>query len=129
MRAIEHSRALTSPARAGLTLFPVATPASDEQKRDLEHRLDSQAFMTSFWIDDDNDVVVDYPVSYSHGLLAGQFVTVLRRFGSMLDFFIRAKNDDGFILFGSTPPRPEEDDDTDPDALRGSTREGARLLN
>jgi hypothetical protein len=114
-----------------MTYFPVSPHASDEQKRDLEHRLNSQIFMASFSIDDDDDLAVNYPLPYGHGLIAGQFMAILHRFGSMLDFVIGTKNEDGLILFGSKPPQPEEndDDDDDSDSSRGSTHEGARLLN
>ena len=112
-----------------MTFFPMASHAGESQKRDFEHRLNTQVFMASFSVDDDSDLVVHYPLPYGHGLIAGQFMAVLHRFASMLDFVIRTKNEDGLILFGSNAPQPEENDDNDPDLSRDSTGEGVRLLN
>ncbi|WP_429347249.1 YbjN domain-containing protein [Paraburkholderia sp. Clong3] len=112
-----------------MTFFPVAPHAAEKQKRDFEHRLNMQVFMASFSVDDDNDLVVHYPLPYGHGLIAGQFMAVLHRFASMLEFVIGTKNKDGLILFGSNTPQPEENDDNDPDPSRDPTDAVARLLN
>ncbi|GJH02766.1 YbjN domain-containing protein [Paraburkholderia terrae] len=112
------------------TYFPVALHACSEKKRELEHGLNSQVFMASFWIDSDNDLVVDYPLSYGHGLIAGNFMAVPHRFASMLDFVIREKNDEGLILLGPKAAHASNEDEIDPEGTPVvGMSESARLLN
>ncbi|GJH13607.1 hypothetical protein CBA19CS11_32235 [Caballeronia novacaledonica] len=111
------------------TYFPIALHASGKQKRELEHGLNSQVFMASFWIDGDNDLVVDYPLPFGRGLIAGNFMAVLHRFASILDFLIREKNDEGLILLGPNAVHASNDEEIDPDDKPVQMTEGASLLN
>ncbi|BBQ03277.1 hypothetical protein BSFA1_84050 (plasmid) [Burkholderia sp. SFA1] len=112
-----------------MTFFPMASHAGEQLKREFEHKLNTEVFMASFSVDHENDLVVHYPLPYGHGLIAGQFMAVLHRFASMLDFVIETKNDDGLILLGPNAPQHQENDVDDPDCSRDSAGEGARLLN
>lgn len=85
--------------------------------------------MASFCVDHENDLVVHYPLPYAHGLIAGQFMAVVHRFASMLDFIIETKNEDGLILLGPKSPQHQEDDEDDPDRSRDAAGDGARMLN
>lgn len=111
------------------TYFPVALHISGEQKRELEHSLNSQVFMASFWIDGDNDLVVDYPLPFGYGLIAGNFMAVLHRFASMLDFVIREKNNEGLILLGPNAAHASNEEEMDPDDKSVQITESASLLN
>ncbi|WP_245004450.1 YbjN domain-containing protein [Paraburkholderia sacchari] len=112
-----------------LTYLPVAKDAFEEQKREFEHRLNAEVFMASFWLDDDNDLVVDYSMTYVHGLIAGQFMVILHRFASMLEYVMGSKNEDGLIILGQKSKQEEQVDDGEPtDSGRPST-DAARLLN
>lgn len=38
---------------------------------------------------------------YTHGLIAGNFVSIVNRFASLLEFIVQTYNDDGLIDFGA----------------------------
>ncbi len=52
---------------------------------DLVNTLNSDVFLASFNIDSDNDLIVNYLMSYERGLILSQFARIVRRFSGMLD--------------------------------------------
>ncbi|QCP51602.1 hypothetical protein FAZ95_01230 [Trinickia violacea] len=112
-----------------ITYLPVAKDAFEEQKREFEHRLNAEVFMASFWLDDDNDLVVDYPMTYVHGLIAGQFMVNLHRFASMLEYVTGSKNEDGLITLDQKNEQQEQVNDGEPTDSCRLTSHAARLLN
>ncbi|SAL45189.1 hypothetical protein AWB74_01938 [Caballeronia arvi] len=93
-----------------VTYLPAAREAMRWRKRDFEHRLNSEVFMGSFWIDGEDDLVAEYLMSYRLGLIAGQFMAILHRYASMLEHVMAAKNDEGLVAFGQTPHLTGDDD-------------------
>ncbi|MBN3792654.1 YbjN domain-containing protein [Burkholderia sp. Ac-20353] len=112
-----------------MTYLPVAKDASDEQKREREHRLNAEVFMASFWLDGDNDLVVDYPLSYGHGLIPGQFMTIVHRFGSILEHVMGTKNEDGLITLGQKCQEQEQEDGSDLASFDRCSGDGVRLVH
>jgi hypothetical protein len=112
-----------------ITYLPVAKDAFEQQKRDCEHRLNAEVFMASFWLDDDNDLVVDYPMTYVHGLIAGQFMVILHRFASMLEYVMSSKNEDGLITLGQKSEEQEQVNEGELTDSRRLTTGAVRLLN
>lgn len=50
-----------------------------------------------FTVDADEALTVAYVLPYTHGLIAGNFVSVANRFASLLEFVVHSYNDDGLI--------------------------------
>ncbi|TCG09262.1 hypothetical protein BZM27_06350 [Paraburkholderia steynii] len=82
------------------TYFPLSGLASTDQKQSLARRLNEEVFLPVFAIDRDGDLTIGYVLPYVHGLIAGNFVSVVNRFSSVLDFIVHTYNDDGLIDFG-----------------------------
>jgi len=82
------------------TYLPLRNDESRSNKLALEHRLNGFIFLPTFSLDTDEDLTVSYVLPYQHGLIAGQFAAIVRRFGSMLDYVVRAQNEEGLIDFG-----------------------------
>lgn len=61
--------------------------------------------MPTFSIDQDEDLTVMYVLPYEHGLIAGNFVAVINRFGSMLEYVVQSINEDGLIYFDGPATR------------------------
>jgi hypothetical protein len=57
-------------------------------------------FLPVFNVDADADLTVAYVMPYGGGLIAGNFVSVVNRFASLLEFIVQTYNDDGLIDFG-----------------------------
>lgn len=77
------------------------------KKLELEHQLNASIFLAAFNLDEDEDLNVTYLMPYGHGLIAGQFAAIVRRFGSILDYVVQTQNDDGLIDFEERrTPRP-----------------------
>ncbi|EIM98544.1 hypothetical protein WQE_23488 [Paraburkholderia hospita] len=83
------------------TYLPLNRLASFDQKQGLARRLNEEVFLPVFAIDRDDDLTVAYVLPYTHGLIAGNFVSVVIRFASLLDFIVRTYNDNGLIDFGA----------------------------
>ena len=112
-----------------ITYLPVAKDAFEEQKCEFEHRLNAEVFMASFWLDDDNDLVVDYPMTYVHGLIAGQFMVILRRFASMLEYVMGSKNEEGLITLAQNGEEQEQVNEGGATDSGRPTGNAVRLLN
>ncbi|WP_059410590.1 YbjN domain-containing protein [Cupriavidus basilensis] len=84
------------------TYLPLNRQAAIDQKHELARRLNDEVFLPVFTIDQDEDLTVTYVLPYTHGLIAGNFVSVINRFGSLLEYVVQTYNDeDGLIDFGS----------------------------
>ncbi|WP_157658561.1 hypothetical protein [Burkholderia ubonensis] len=83
------------------TYLPLNRQASIGQKHELARRLNEDVFLPVFTIDGDGDLIVAYSLQYTHGLIAGNFVSIVNRFASLLEFVVDAYNADGLIDFGA----------------------------
>jgi len=82
------------------TYLPLRRDVSVEDKRELARRLNEEVFMPVFTLDQDEDLIVSYVLPYSQGLIAGNFIYVVNRFGSMLEYVVQTFNGDALIDFG-----------------------------
>jgi hypothetical protein len=89
------------------TYMPLNRQAPIDQKHELAKRLNEEVFLPVFTVDQDEDLSVAYVMPYAHGLIAGNFVSVVNRFGSVLEFVVETYNDDGLIDFGSPAATPK----------------------
>ncbi|SDH56186.1 hypothetical protein SAMN04487926_105306 [Paraburkholderia steynii] len=83
------------------TYLPLNRLAPTDQKQELARRLNEEVFLPVFALDRDEDLTVAYVLPYVQGLIAGNFMFVVNRFASLLDFIVRTYNDDGLIDFGA----------------------------
>lgn len=84
------------------TYLPLNRLAPTDQKQALARRLNEEVFLPVFAVDRDEDLTVAYVLPYTHGLIAGNFVSVVNRFASVLEFIVQTYNDDGLIDFGAS---------------------------
>ncbi len=82
------------------TYLPLNRQASIDEKHELARRLNEGVFLPVFTIDQDEDLTVTYVLPYAHGLIAGNLVSVINRFGSLLEFIVQTYND-GLIALGT----------------------------
>lgn len=82
------------------TYLPLNRQTSIDQKHELARRLNEGVFLPVFTVDDDEDLTVTYVLPYTHGLIAGNLVSVINRFGSLLEYVVQTFNEDGLIDFG-----------------------------
>ncbi|MFM0007259.1 hypothetical protein PQR57_40690 [Paraburkholderia dipogonis] len=88
------------------TYLPLNRQAPIDQKHALAKRLNEQIFLPVFTVDTDEDLTVVYVLPYAHGLIAGNFVSIVTRFASLLEFIVQTYNDDGLIDFGGSGTVP-----------------------
>ncbi|MGO4155999.1 YbjN domain-containing protein [Cupriavidus sp. YAF13] len=88
------------------TYLPLDRQAPIDQKHALAKRLNEQIFLPVFTVDADEDLTVVYVLPYAHGLIAGNFVSIVTRFASLLEFIVQTYNDDGLIDFGGSGAVP-----------------------
>lgn len=88
------------------TYLPLNRHASIDQKHELARRLNENVFLPVFTLDPDEDLTVMYVLPYEHGLIAGNFVALINRFGSMLEYVVEAFSGDGLIDFGAPTSMP-----------------------
>ncbi|VWB24547.1 hypothetical protein [Burkholderia lata] len=81
------------------TYLPLSRQAPIDLKHALAKRLNEDVFLPVFTIDPDEDLTVAYALPYMNGLIAGNFVAVVNRFASLLEFIVHTCNDDGLIDF------------------------------
>lgn len=79
-----------------------------EDGYDLVNALNSEVFLPSFSIDDDNDLLINYQMSFEQGLICGQFMRIVRRFAGMLDHVVE-KFDQDQEIFVFRPSASEAD--------------------
>jgi len=90
------------------TYLPLNRESPIDQKHELARRLNDEVFLPVFTIDQDEDLTVTYVLPYTHGLIAGNFVSVVNRFGSLLEYVVQTFNGDGLIAFGTPAPTSSE---------------------
>jgi hypothetical protein len=83
------------------TYLPLNRQAPITQKHELARRLNEEVFLPVFTIDQDGDLSVAYVLPYSHGLIAGNFIAIVNRFASLLEFIVATYNADSLIDFGA----------------------------
>ncbi|MFM0208874.1 hypothetical protein PQQ96_15835 [Paraburkholderia sediminicola] len=88
------------------TYMPLNRQAPIDQKHELAKRLNEEVFLPVFTVDQDEDLSVAYVMPYAHGLIAGNFVAVVNRFASLLEFIVQTYSDDGLIDFGAPTAVP-----------------------
>jgi hypothetical protein len=93
------------------TYLPLNRQAPVEQKHALARRLNEEVFLPVFGLDGDGDLTVGYVLPYTHGLIAGTFVSIANRFASLLEFIVQTCNEDGLIDFGNPEPAPAAADE------------------
>ncbi|WP_342051561.1 MULTISPECIES: YbjN domain-containing protein [unclassified Cupriavidus] len=81
------------------TYLPLRRDVSVEKKRELARRLNEEVFMPVFTLDQDEDLIVSYVLPYAQGLIAGNFIYVVNRFGSLLEYVVQTFNADALIDF------------------------------
>ncbi|MBV8272947.1 MAG: YbjN domain-containing protein [Cupriavidus sp.] len=89
-----------------ITYLPLRRDASLEDKRELARLLNEGVFLPTFTIDQDGDLAITYAMNYTAGLVAGNLIAIVHRFGSMLEYVVEAFNADGLIQFGAAAPVP-----------------------
>ena len=89
------------------TYLPLNRHATIDQKRELARRL----ILPVFTLDPDEDLTVMCVLPYEHGLIAGNFVAVTDRFGSMLEYVVQSHNRDGLIDFDAPDAAPSTTED------------------
>lgn len=83
------------------TYLPLNRHATIAQKHALVRRLNEGVFLPVFTLDQDEDLTVMYVLPYSTGLVGGNFVAVVNRFGSMLEYVVQTFNEDDLIDLGN----------------------------
>ncbi|MBX3754138.1 MAG: YbjN domain-containing protein [Ralstonia sp.] len=83
-----------------MTYLPLRRDATLEDRRELARRLNEGVFLPVFTIDQDEDLSVSYSLPFTGGLVAAAFMSVVNRFGSLLEYVVHAHNDDALIDFG-----------------------------
>ncbi|MCG5073459.1 YbjN domain-containing protein [Paraburkholderia tagetis] len=88
------------------TYIPLRRNSPIDQKHELARRLNEEVFLPVFTIDQDGDLAVSYALTYLHGLIGGNFVSIVHRFASLLEYIVDAFNADGLIDFGAPTTVP-----------------------
>ena len=104
------------------TYLPLNRHASIDQKHELARRLNEDVFLPVFTIDRDGGLIVAYSLPYAHGLVGGNFMSIVNRFASLLEFVVETYNSDGLIDFGAPTTVPTVVD-------AGSAPTGGELLH
>ena len=82
------------------TYLPLRRDRPKQEKLTFAHHSNSNIFMPTFCLDDEDDLNVSYVLPYQFGMIAAQFSAMVIRFASLLEFLVREQNDDGIIAFG-----------------------------
>ena len=80
------------------TYLPLSQHATIGQKHELARRLNEKVFLPVFMLDPDADLNVMYAMPFSGGLIAEAFMSIVNRFGSLLEFVVATYGDD-LIVF------------------------------
>ncbi|MEK0233031.1 YbjN domain-containing protein [Ralstonia pseudosolanacearum] len=104
------------------TFLPLRHDASLEDKRELARRLNEGVFLPVFTVDDDEDLAISYSMPFTAGLIAGNFIAIVHRFASLLEYVVEVFNSDAMIDFSAPTPMPAVGD-------AGSAPTGGKLLH
>ncbi|MFA8325546.1 YbjN domain-containing protein [Burkholderia ubonensis] len=88
------------------TYIPLRRNAPTEQKHELARRLNEDVFLPVFTIDSDGDLAVSYSLIYLHGMVGGNFVSIVHRFASLLEYVVATYNENALIDFGAPTTVP-----------------------
>ncbi|MBK4737803.1 YbjN domain-containing protein [Noviherbaspirillum pedocola] len=108
-----------------ITWLPLDKEQDRQRLLEFEHRCNAEVYLPSFFVDEDGDLRVFYALPYSHGLIAGQLMAMVRRFGSLLEHMVGPRNEDGLILLGRSRKASEDLAPT----LNAQAPEDGALLN
>ncbi|WP_194725436.1 hypothetical protein [Noviherbaspirillum malthae] len=81
------------------TYLPLDKIRPEAERNDFERRLNSEIFLPVFRLDADGELDVSYVMTFQHGLIAGQFVSIIHRFSSLLDYIVTEHNSNNIIRF------------------------------
>ena len=95
------------------TYLPLDRKQPRQAKLDFEHRLNTDIFLPTFRLDDEDDLVITYFLPYEFGLIAGQLIAITNRFASMFNFIVETADHDDLIDFNGCADA-EEDATDDP---------------
>lgn len=87
------------------TYLPLNRQASIGQKHELARRLNESVFLPVFTLDPDEDLIVMYVMPFNGGLIAENFMAIVNRFGSMLEYVVQIFNPEGIIDLGGSEPK------------------------
>lgn len=90
------------------TVLPLDRRQPPATRKAFALELNEDFFLPSFSVDDGGDLRILYVMSYWQGLIAGQFMAIVLRFGSLLDYLVRERNPDDIISFESNEAAPDE---------------------
>lgn len=93
------------------TVFPLNVQQPLATRKDFALALNEDFFLPSFSVDDSGDLRISYVMSYRQGLIAGQFMAIVHRFGSLLDYLVAERNTDGVISFDAEEVSRDENSD------------------
>ena len=83
------------------TILPLDPQKPMMTRKDFALGLNEDFFLPSFSVDNDGDLRILYVMSFQQGLIAGQFMAIVHRFGSLLDYLVQERNQDGVISFAA----------------------------
>lgn len=81
--------------------LPLNRQAPVEQKHELARRLNEDVFLPVLTIDFDGDLAVSYVLPFGGGFIAGNFISIVNSFASLLEFVVETYNSDGLIDFNA----------------------------
>lgn len=84
------------------TYLPLSRTKTKDEKIAFSHHLNSEVFLAKFSLDDEGDLLVSYTTSYQFGLVTQQFIALVNRFSSLLEWLVHAFDPDGLIDFSTT---------------------------
>lgn len=82
-----------------------------QDRVELVTKLNDCVFLPTFSLDKDDDLTINYVMSYEKGLITSQFVRIINRFASMLDYVVNEFNegDATFNFDRGTSVRPSNE--------------------
>jgi hypothetical protein len=83
------------------TYLPTSRTKSRQEKLEFALRLNAEIFLPVFSLDGDGDVLVNYVFPYGHALVAEQFVALVHRFSSLLEYLVQSFGTDHMFDFGT----------------------------
>ena len=81
------------------TYLPIDKSRDYQTKLQFIQELNYSVFLPGFSLDSDDDLFIQYYMSYTQGLNLGQFTRVLGKFSDVIDHIVNTKNSTNLILF------------------------------
>lgn len=79
------------------TYFLLDGEKSREEKAALVVRMNGRIFLPTFSLDEEDDLTMGYVMPYRNGLIDQQFVALVRRFQSLMEYVAHRFDTDGLI--------------------------------